>query len=102
MPDLSENGRRGQINQEGCPAVLGLRDMVSLTQKALKVVREKEPFMFAVIKTGGKQYKVAANDVITIERLEAEAGDMLTRVRSSAPAARITCFLVQPLVKGLA
>jgi large subunit ribosomal protein L21 len=52
--------------------------MVSVTQKALKAVREKEPFMFAVIKTGGKQYKVAANDVITIERLEAEAGDMVS------------------------
>jgi large subunit ribosomal protein L21 len=34
--------------------------------------------MFAVIKTGGKQYKVAANDVVTIERLEAEAGDVVT------------------------
>ena len=30
--------------------------------------------MFAVIKTGGKQYKVAANDKITIEKLEGEAG----------------------------
>jgi large subunit ribosomal protein L21 len=30
--------------------------------------------MFAVIKTGGKQYRVAANDVLTIEKLEAEAG----------------------------
>ena len=30
--------------------------------------------MFAVIKTGGKQYRVAANDVITIEKLEAETG----------------------------
>ena len=29
---------------------------------------------FAVIKTGGKQYRVAANDVLTIEKLEAEAG----------------------------
>ena len=33
--------------------------------------------MFAVIKTGGKQYTVAANDVITIERLEGEAGDII-------------------------
>ena len=31
--------------------------------------------MFAVIKTGGKQYKVAANDVLKIERLAGEAGD---------------------------
>ena len=30
--------------------------------------------MFAVIKTGGKQYRVAANDVLTIEKLEAETG----------------------------
>jgi large subunit ribosomal protein L21 len=33
--------------------------------------------MFAVIKTGGKQYTVAADDVITIERLEGEAGDVI-------------------------
>jgi large subunit ribosomal protein L21 len=30
--------------------------------------------MFAVIKTGGKQYKVAENDVIDVEKLDAEAG----------------------------
>lgn len=34
--------------------------------------------MFAVIKTGGKQYKVAADDVITIEKLPHEAGDAVT------------------------
>ena len=33
--------------------------------------------MFAVIKTGGKQYRVSANDVITIERLEGAAGDVI-------------------------
>jgi large subunit ribosomal protein L21 len=33
---------------------------------------------FAVIKTGGKQYKVAANDIIKIEKLEAEVGDTVT------------------------
>ncbi|MGJ7042611.1 large subunit ribosomal protein L21 [Shinella sp. BE166] len=30
--------------------------------------------MFAVIKTGGKQYRVAANDVLTIEKLSGGAG----------------------------
>ncbi|MDY0884312.1 50S ribosomal protein L21 [Dongia soli] len=30
--------------------------------------------MFAVIKTGGKQYKVAKNDVILVEKLDVEAG----------------------------
>lgn len=34
--------------------------------------------MFAVIKTGGKQYRVAANDVIEIEKLEAEPGSAVT------------------------
>ena len=34
--------------------------------------------MFAVIKTGGKQYKVAANDVLKIEKLDAQPGDVVT------------------------
>lgn len=33
---------------------------------------------FAVIKTGGKQYKVAANDILKIEKLDAEPGDVVT------------------------
>jgi large subunit ribosomal protein L21 len=33
---------------------------------------------FAVIKTGGKQYKVAANDILKIEKLDAEAGSIVT------------------------
>ena len=31
--------------------------------------------MFAVIKTGGKQYRVSENDVIRVEKLPGEAGD---------------------------
>ena len=30
--------------------------------------------MFAVIRTGGKQYKVAPNDVIAVEKLDGEPG----------------------------
>jgi large subunit ribosomal protein L21 len=30
--------------------------------------------MYAVIKTGGKQYRVAPNDVLTIEKVAGEAG----------------------------
>ena len=33
--------------------------------------------MFAVIRTGGKQYKVAKNDVIFVEKLAGEAGSSL-------------------------
>ena len=31
--------------------------------------------MYAIVKTGGKQYKVSAGDVISIEKLNAEVGD---------------------------
>ena len=34
--------------------------------------------MFAVIKTGGKQYRVAPEDKFTIERIPGEAGDLVT------------------------
>ena len=34
--------------------------------------------MFAVIKTGGKQYKVAEGDTLVIEKLAAAAGDTVT------------------------
>ena len=33
--------------------------------------------MFAVVKTGGKQYRVAPRDVITVERLAGEAGNVV-------------------------
>jgi large subunit ribosomal protein L21 len=33
--------------------------------------------MFAVIRTGGKQYKVAKDDVISVERLAAEPGAVI-------------------------
>lgn len=34
--------------------------------------------MFAVIRTGGKQYKVATDDVLSIEKLEGDVGSSLT------------------------
>ena len=34
--------------------------------------------MYAVIKTGGKQYKVAVGDEIFVGKLEGEAGDAIT------------------------
>lgn len=34
--------------------------------------------MFAVVRTGGKQYKVARGDYLHVERLQAEPGDALT------------------------
>lgn len=34
--------------------------------------------MYAIIATGGKQYKVAEGDVINVEKLNVEAGDSVT------------------------
>ena len=34
--------------------------------------------MYAIIKTGGKQYRIAEGDVITIEKLEATADETVT------------------------
>ncbi|MGJ8536713.1 MAG: 50S ribosomal protein L21 [Parasphingopyxis sp.] len=34
--------------------------------------------MFAVVRTGGKQYRVAEGDVITIEKIAGEAGDSVS------------------------
>ena len=34
--------------------------------------------MFAVLRTGGKQYRVAAGDKIAVEKLAGEAGDKIT------------------------
>ncbi len=36
---------------------------------------EREEEMFAVIKTGGKQYRVAADDTLKVEKLAGDAGD---------------------------
>ncbi len=34
--------------------------------------------MYAIIATGGKQYKVAEGDIINVEKLGAEAGETVT------------------------
>jgi large subunit ribosomal protein L21 len=36
--------------------------------------------MFAVVRTGGKQYRVAAGDKIAVEKLAGEAGDKIVLV----------------------
>jgi large subunit ribosomal protein L21 len=34
--------------------------------------------MYAIVKTGGKQYKVAVGDVVEVEKIEGEPGDAVT------------------------
>ena len=56
--------------------------------------------MYAVIKTGGKQYKVASGDVILVEKLDGEAGASVTlaEVLMIGDGANIT--VGAPTVKG--
>lgn len=52
--------------------------------------------MFAIIKTGGKQYRVAANDVISVEKLGGEAGEQIVFADVLAVGAEIGV----PMVAG--
>jgi large subunit ribosomal protein L21 len=56
--------------------------------------------MFAVVKTGGKQYKVAQGDVIQVEKLPAEAGKSveLAEVLMLVDGGKVT--VGSPLVSG--
>lgn len=56
--------------------------------------------MFAVIKTGGKQYKVAANDLVRIEKIAGEAGDAVTFENVLMVGADADVTLGAPLVEG--
>lgn len=56
--------------------------------------------MFAVIKTGGKQYKVAKDDVIEVEKLAGDAGKKidLTEVLMLGEGGKVE--IGSPLLKG--
>ncbi len=56
--------------------------------------------MFAVIRTGGKQYKVAEGDVIYVETLAGNAGDTLTLDDVLAVGTGGAVTLGTPTVKG--
>ncbi len=56
--------------------------------------------MFAVIKTGGKQYKVAPNDVLRIEKIEGQPGDTVELGAVLAVGGEAGVTLGAPLVEG--
>ncbi len=55
--------------------------------------------MFAIIQTGGKQYKVSENDIITIEKLENAVGDKV-KLDVLLVGDNGTITAGNPLVKG--
>ena len=56
--------------------------------------------MYAVIKTGGKQYRVAAGETIKVERLSAEVGKDVTLDQVVAIGSGADLVLGAPLVAG--
>jgi large subunit ribosomal protein L21 len=56
--------------------------------------------MYAVIKTGGKQYKVAKDDVIIVEKLAGNAGETVTLGDVLAVGDEAGCTLGKPTVAG--
>ena len=56
--------------------------------------------MYAIIKTGDKQYKVAANDVIKVEKIAAQAGDTVKLEEVLMVAGDGAPKVGAPLVKG--
>ena len=56
--------------------------------------------MFAVIRTGGKQYRVMPNDVLKVEKLDGAAGDTITFTDVLAVGSAAGTTLGAPLVAG--
>ena len=56
--------------------------------------------MFAVIKTGGKQYRVVANDVLRIEKVSGNAGDMIEFAEVLAVGEGENATIGAPFVEG--
>ncbi len=56
--------------------------------------------MFAVIRTGGKQYRVMANDVLKIEKLPGAAGETITFTDVLAVGSSAGTTIGTPIVPG--
>lgn len=57
--------------------------------------------MYAVIETGGKQYRAAENDVLRVEKLEAEVGDEVTLDRVLLVSQEGAVRVGAPYVEGV-
>ncbi len=56
--------------------------------------------MFAIIRTGGKQYKVSKDTYINVEKLEANAGDKITITDVLLLSDGSTTTVGAPLISG--
>lgn len=58
--------------------------------------------MYAVVKTGGKQYRMAAGDIVEVERLDGAIGETITLGEVLLVADGDDVKVGQPLVEGAA
>lgn len=56
--------------------------------------------MYAIIQTGGKQYKVAEGDAVLVEKLEAAEGDVVTFDKVLTVVKDNEVIVGKPLVDG--
>ena len=63
-------------------------------------MESEDTIVFAIIETGGKQYKVAEGDSIFVEKLEVEAGDSYTFDRVLAVSTDAGFVAGAPTVEG--
>ena len=56
--------------------------------------------MYAVIRSGGKQYKVSKDDIISVEKLTAEAGDKISLDEVLMISEKYNLIIGDPIIKG--
>jgi large subunit ribosomal protein L21 len=61
---------------------------------------KKETVVYAVVQTGGKQYRVAVGDTIDVERLDAEPGDEVALDRVLMVVRDGEVLVGRPVVEG--
>ena len=59
----------------GYPGLFARRPPQSYGKARLNPENESEPTVYAIVRTGGRQQKVAVGDVIEVDRLATEAGE---------------------------
>jgi large subunit ribosomal protein L21 len=64
-------------NVRSCIANHDRKKPVRARLSVYRVTNTRKKKMFAVIKTGGKQYRVVAEDILRVDRVEAEPGSVI-------------------------
>src|ERR1700760_5179274 len=78
-----------------------VREAGSADQCRRAVMKSTErSYMYAVVKTGGKQYKVAAGEKIKVEQIAADVGQEIGLEQALAVGKRADLTVGAPLVAG--